>query len=133
MRTLFALVAFAVMGSVCWGQGTPGGTYRAPGQLESWSYTAEPKARFIVEVKAPVQGFDAQGKPQESIKTIGKYAIMGSQWPGLRKNIEKFCKDNKMVVTKVNMEGSPKQIYLIPIPPAAKDLPTNDPNYAKQR
>lgn len=137
MRT--ALLAFIVLfPAVCSAQGTPGGVYRAPGQLEDWSYEPQHKARFTVQVIAPVTRVDKQGREYETEQVIGRYSITDSQWPGMKKNVQKFCRQRKMVVFEI--DGSdPVRISLVPAPEPdepeetepKKELPPTDPNYAK--
>lgn len=121
------LAALLLVPSLSFAQATPGGVYRAPGDLESWSYEPQHKDKFTVEVIAPWVEKDKTGREVHSEKTIGTYLITDSQWPGMKKNVEKFCRLKKLRVAKVD-PGSTVTIYLevAPIEKPKVQLTTDD-------
>lgn len=96
-----------VIPGLCWGQATPGGVYRAPREdlADTWSYMAHKNATFTVTIYAMQDVKDRNGK------AIGKYEITGNQAYGLKKNVEKWCKQRKFKMVGMTDDS----IYVAPL------------------
>lgn len=121
MRTLFALVAFLLLDSVCWGQGTPGGTYRAPADdlTAMSSYSTAPNVRYEIRIDWPVAKKDKLGI-EKDVRANKTYYVMGGQLYGFKKNLQEFCKKEKMHVDDVQTGGT-TIIRLERVPPPKDD------------
>lgn len=118
--------------AIVFSQALPGGQYVMPSSPAMGSYAPQPKERFTVEVYGPGFRIDRDGNKVEDKETLlGTYSIQDSQWPGLKKNIEKFCRQKKLQVAKFE-PGSSVHVYLIPTPPQKSKVQLNsDLDYEK--
>lgn len=105
---------FALLTSAAYGQALPGGVYTAIAGMSS--YAPQHKARFEVQLVSPFPVIDKNGNEKIVEKVVGRYFIQDSQWPGLKKNVVKFCKQQNLYVTTVD-PGNPVVIHLQQAPP----------------
>ncbi len=114
------LVAVLLFPSLCCAQALPGGQYVMPSSPAMDSYAPQHKEKFAVHVLCLMPVKDRNGSTSEKLTLIGKYSIVDSQWPGLKKNIAKFCKQQNLQVSEVHTEALPITIHLEQIPPKPK-------------
>ncbi len=74
---------------------TPGGTYRMPGNFESFSYTVQPKENVIFKI-ALTREVEEKGLKREVTEIVASYNLMDSQIYGWKKNIQKWQKKNDL-------------------------------------
>src|SRR5690348_1947039 len=106
MRIPF-LVAIVLMPSTCFAQ-YPAQIQQAYELLSPgvWAYSPQAKSKFMVTVKAPRFQQLPNGDSTVVSVPIGYYAITDSQWGGMKANIERFCRQQKLKVDSVQPLGT---------------------------